>query len=184
MMTNIDPAEQTRRWLEHMVVGLNLCPFASGVINANSVHIEVCSAVATEDVLSAVLQQLDLLQRHDENMVATSLLVFSQGLQDFQAFWAIVEIAEELLQEVALDGVIQIASFHPQYLFEGEAVDDVSHYTNRSPFPMLHFIREAQLTRALADYPNADEIPQNNINRLQQLGLAGIEKILAKNAKP
>ncbi|WP_101758589.1 DUF1415 domain-containing protein [Oceanicoccus sp. KOV_DT_Chl] len=178
-----NPAQQTMDWLQGIVIGLNLCPFAAAVVNEQSLHIEVCAAQTHEEQLVAVLKQLDLLQQQDEDSIATSLLVFSQGLQDFDQYWGLVELAEEVLTEVGLDGVIQIASFHPDYCFEGVDADDVSHYTNRSPYPMLHFIREAQLSRALAGYPDPEKIPENNINRLRQLGKPALLQLLMQTAK-
>jgi hypothetical protein len=169
---------QTRLWLEKIVVGLDLCPFAAPVINEDRLRLEICDSSELEDMLSAVLRELDLLQQNDEHLIATSLLVFCNGLEEFDDFWSLVEIANELLQQVGLEGVIQIASFHPDYCFEGMAVDDASHYTNRSPFPMLHFIREEQLSRVLETYPNPEAIPENNIRRLQELGRQKILQLL------
>ena len=174
-----DPKQQTLDWLHRIVIGLNLCPFAAPVVNQQGLHIEVCSATAPEQQLAAVLQQLDLLQQQDEESIATSLLVFEKGLTDFDQYWAFVDVAEGIVEEVGLEGVVQIASFHPDYCFEGVDPDDVSHYTNRSPFPMLHFIREEQLTRALGSYPEPEKIPENNIQRLRELGKPALLKLLA-----
>ena len=129
---------RTRLWLEKIVVGLDLCPFAAPVINEDRLRLEICDSSELEDMLSAVLRELDLLQQNDEHLIATSLLVFRNGLEEFDDFWSLVEIANELLQQVGLEGVIQIASFHPDYCFEGVAVDDASHYTNRSPCYTLY----------------------------------------------
>ena len=172
-------AQQTRQWLETIVVGLNLCPFAGPVLKADGVHIDVCPAEQDRAIIAAVLEQLDQLQQTDESTIATSLLVFSNGLKDFDQYWSLVEVANELLQQVGLEGVIQIASFHPDYCFEGVPEEDVSHYTNRSPYPMLHFIREAQLSRALGNYPQPELIPDNNIRKLQALGKPALLKLLA-----
>ena len=171
---------RTRFWLYKIVVGLDLCPFASAVINDQRMRLEVTDSSTLEATLAAVLGELDLLQQLDESSIATSLLVFSHGFDDFDDFWSLVDIANELLQQVGLEGVIQIASFHPDYCFDGVPEDDVSHYTNRSPFPMLHFIREAQLSRVLENYPNPGEIPENNIRRLQELGKDEVLKLLTQ----
>ena len=168
--TSKPPTEATLHWLETIVVGLNLCPFAAPVLKHDQLRIEVCDDELEPLLLAAVLRELDFLQQTAESTISTSLLVFSHGLKDFDQYWALVEAANELLYEVGLEGVIQIASFHPDYCFEGVEPDDVSHYTNRSPYPMLHFIREDQLSRALATYPNPERIPEDNIRRLQQLG--------------
>ena len=178
-MTELSPLQATRQWLDDIVVGLNLCPFAAPVINNDGLHIEVSDAEQSEQQLAAVLQQLDKLQLADVSELETSLLVFSHGLSDFDQYWELVGIANDLLQQVGLEGIIQIASFHPLYQFDGVPDDDVSHYTNRSPYPMLHFIREEQLASALQNYPNPQQIPERNILRLRQLGKKALLKKLA-----
>lgn len=175
-----DPLLATRHWLDTMVVGLNLCPFAGQVLRDNSLRIEVCGADTEEALISAVLTELDVLQRAEEAQIATSLLVFSQNLWDFDQYLALLDLADELLVEVGLEGVIQIASFHPDYCFEGVPPHDPSHYSNRSPYPMLHFLREEQLQLALASYPNPEQIPENNISRLRELGTTAILALLAQ----
>jgi hypothetical protein len=172
--------QQTRNWVKDVVVGLNLCPFAAPVLKQNSLHIEICDSEQEEQLLEAVLQQLDFLQSRPEQQVATSLLVFSKALADFDDYLMILDAANELLLHVQLDGVIQIASFHPDYCFDGAGVDDVSNYTNRSPWPMLHFIREAQISRLLSQYPNPEQIPDHNIRCLQAMGLTEIKALLKR----
>jgi hypothetical protein len=183
-MTELSPLQATRQWLDDIVVGLNLCPFAAPVISNNGLYIEVSDADQSEQQLAAVLQQLDKLQQVDASDIETSLLIFSHGLSDFDQYWELVGIANDLLQQVGLEGIIQIASFHPYYQFEEVAEDDVSHYTNRSPYPMLHFIREEQLSRALQSYPDPQQIPQRNIRRLRQLGKKALLKKLAGCGMP
>ena len=166
----VAPKEATQRWLNDIVIGLNLCPFAAPVVSNGGVYIEVCDDEIIDDQLAAVLKHLDHLHSSDPDQVETSLLVFSSGLKGFQEFWDFVGFGEDILAEVGLNGVFQIASFHPDYLFEGVAEDDVSHFTNRSPYPMLHVIREERLSAALQRYPNPELIPEKNIKRLQELG--------------
>ena len=173
-----DPAELTRRWLTNVVVGLKLCPFAAPVLQRGGLHIEVCDDESVDQLITAVLLQLDKIQQSDESTIATSLLVFSRGLVDFEQYWEFVELANDLLEEVGLEGIIQIASFHPNYCFEGVAEDDISHYTNRSPYPMLHFLREDQLAKAVAAYPGVELIPDNNIRCLQALGKSALLKLI------
>jgi len=174
------PEAQTRHWLEQIVLGLNLCPFAGPVLKANTVYFSCCDSVTVDGIAAAILIELDRLQGSQEEDIATTLLIFSAALADFNAFWDAAALASELLEEAGLEGVIQIATFHPDYCFEGSAPDDVENYSNRSPYPMLHFIREAHLTRVLQDYPAAaEEIPENNITRLRQLGLAAVQQLVA-----
>jgi len=173
------PEAATRHWLEQIVLGLNLCPFAGPALKADTVHFSCCDSAAMEDIAAAILIELDRLQGSQESDIATTLLIFSAGLADFTEFWDAAGMATELLAEAGLEDVIQIATFHPDYCFEGSGPDDVENYSNRSPYPMLHFIREAQLTRLLQDYPSPEQIPENNIRRLRQLGLAGMRQLLA-----
>lgn len=181
-MTNNATAKQveqeTRHWLESIVVGLNLCPFAAPVLKQNTLHIEICDKTSEMDIYRTVLEQMDFLQTSDEDMAATSLLVFSHALENFDDYLEVVDIANDLLGQIGLEGHIQIASFHPQYCFAEVPEDDISHYTNRSPYPMLHFIREAQMARALKNYPNPETIPDNNIECLRQLGIEALQELL------
>lgn len=117
-----------------------------------------------------VLEELDLLQRSPEREIATTLLAFTAGLGDFDDFLDFLDLANELLIDAGLEGHIQLASFHPDYLFAGEAADAASHYSNRAPLPVIHLLREDMLERALADYPHPEAIPGNNIGRLNDIG--------------
>jgi hypothetical protein len=174
--------EHTRAWIEQFVVGLELCPFAAPVMQSDTLRMAVCSATDVEQLAAAMLDELDVLQRTPETELATSVLIFDRALTDFDDYLDFLALAETLLTESGLDGIVQIASFHPHYCFDGVAADDVSHYTNRSPYPMLHFLREATLTRALANYPDPEQIPQRNIDRLRALGRTAVEQRLERVA--
>jgi uncharacterized protein len=172
-------AAHTRRWIERFVVGLNLCPFAAPVLRAQQLDIVVCAETTMPEMANALLDQFDRLQNSAECEVATSVLVFSDALADFDEYLDFLALADELLYESGLEGVVQIASFHPQYQFDGTALHDVANFTNRSPYPMLHFIREAAVSRALENYASPEQIPQRNIERLHALGGAAIAELLA-----
>ena len=169
-------AGHTRRWLDEFVVGLNLCPFARPLLDDPALRIAVCDATAHEDLQRTFLTELDLLQSAPESAIATSLLVFSAALGDFEDYLRFLDQAQYLLESAGLDGLVQLASFHPDYLFEGEAPDAASHYSNRAPWPTIHFIREDMLSRVLGDYPDPDKIPARNIATLEGLGLEELEK--------
>lgn len=171
-------AELTRRWVEQFVIAENLCPFAAPALRGQSLRIAVSEADDLDTLAASVLEELDLLQATPERELVTSVLVFSNALSDFDSYLDFAELAQELLETAGLEGTLQIATFHPQYCFAGAAVDDVSNYTNRSPFPMLHFLREDALTRVLDSYPDAEAIPQRNIEHLRALGLAHIQQLL------
>lgn len=171
---------QTRLWLEKMVIGYHLCPFAAPVLANNTLLIHCCESQSDELMLAAVARELEALQSSHETEMATSLLVFSQGLKDFYRFLEFADLAQQLLEDLNLEGHLQIATFHPDYFFDGEPPDDASHFTNRSPYPTLHFIREAQLARALETYPHPEQIPARNIRKMNQLGVEHLKQLLAE----
>lgn len=177
----IDPAIQTRQWIDQLVVGLNLCPFASSVLQADTVQMTVCSLKRPHDLLNDVLEQLKLLTNTNEARLSTSFLIFNQALSDFDHYLAFADAANDLLVEVGLESEIQIATFHPDYCFDGVDADDVSHYSNRSPFPMLHFLRESQISKALENYPNPEKIPDDNIRRLRSMGKKAVLALSREN---
>lgn len=166
---------QTRRWLAEFVVGLNLCPFARPVLDRPSLRIAVCDASERPALRRAFLSELDRLQSTPESDLATSLLVFSRALQDFNDYLDFLAEAQDLLERAGLEGVVQLASFHPDYLFEGEAPGSASHYSNRSPWPTIHFIREDMLSRVLGDFPDPEAIPARNIAVLSELGVPELQ---------
>ena len=172
--------ELTQRWLETMVVGLNLCPFAKKVVDDKSLRLTVCDAQKDEAVLKAILMELDALHSSCENDIATGLLIFSRGLSGFDHYLMIVDQAQQLLEQIGLEGIFQIASFHPHYCFDGVDEDDLGNYTNRSPLPMLHFIREAHLERLLEHYPAPETIPENNVDTLKALGPETVRRLYVK----
>ena len=165
-----------RHWIETLVVGLNLCPFAGKEFINNRIRFFVSEA-RSEDILLRDLQaELELL--HRDPAVETTLLIHPDVLQSFSDYNQFLDDAEGLLKQLQLEGVIQIASFHPQYRFAGTRADDVENYTNRSPYPLLHLIREDSLERALAHYPHPENIPERNIRLLKQLGKEKMRALL------
>ena len=173
---NID--RHIRAWLDRFVVDLNLCPFARPVVASKALRIVVCSETDPQSIARALMAELDLLQQSAETEIATTLLVFQDALTDFNDYLGVIETAEALLQELGLSGVIQLASFHPDYLFAGEARGAVSHFTNRAPYPIIHFLREDMLSRALTQYDDPEQIPLRNIQTLESLGRDRIQQML------
>lgn len=168
--------EHTRAWLTSFVVGLDLCPFSAGLLNAAELRITVSDAVADDALRRAFLGELDLLVRSPEEKIATILLVFPNALADFEDYLDFFYEAQELVITAGLDGLVQLASFHPQYQFEGEALDSPANYSNRSPYPVLHLLRENMLTRVLEGFPEPENIPKRNIRTLKQLGLTEVQR--------
>ncbi len=164
----------TRQWVETMVVGLNLCPFAAPVVRDNSLRYAVTRAQESESLVAAFLAEVELILAADEKDISTTLFIVPAGLEDFYDYLDYLRLFEELLQEAGLEGVLQLASFHPGYLFAGVPEDDLSHWSNRSPWPAFHIIREAEMGRALTHYANPEQIPERNIQRLRELGRAGL----------
>lgn len=163
----------TREWLEKAVIGLNLCPFAKAVYLKNQVRFVVSSAPHLDGLLEDLDRELDFLAAADPEEVDTTLLIHPALLADFLDFNDFLQIAEAAVDEHQLEGVIQIASFHPQFQFADTATDDMQNYTNRAPYPTLHLLRETSIDKAVAAFPEAETIYQRNIATLEKLGSAG-----------
>lgn len=157
-----------RHWVETLVVGLNLCPFAKRELINNRVRFTVTEATSEQQLLETLQDELELL--NNDLSVETTLLIHPNILQDFYDYNEFLDYADGLLVQMELDGVYQIASFHPNYQFADTEAGDVENYSNRSPYPLLHLIREKSLERAIANHPNSDQIPQRNIELLKSLG--------------
>lgn len=169
---------QTRMWLERAVIGLNLCPFAKAVHVKQQIRWVVSDAPSTAALAQVLQHELALLRDADPAHIDTTLLIHPQVLQDFLDYNDFLDEADTIVQAMELDGVIQIASFHPQYQFAGTAADDVTNCTNRSPYPMLHLLREDSVARAVAATPDAAQIYEKNMATLERLGLAGWRALL------
>ena len=160
-----------------MVVGLNLCPFSSGVIAQNQVHYAICDATSDADLKKFYVKELERLLGADENDIATSLLMFIQGFEIFDDYLDLLDWFQELLEQADLIEHVQLASFHPRYQFEGVPADDLSQFTNRAPYPTIHLLRQAQLSRALAHVAEPEKIYIENIKTLNKLGRDQLEAL-------
>ena len=169
-------ADAVRRWVEDLVVGLNLCPFAGRELVRNRVRFVVTEATTEEQLLAALETELALL--NDDAAVETTLLIHPDVLQDFLDYNQFLDTAERLLVQTELEGVYQLASFHPDYQFAGTAADDAENYTNRSPYPLLHILRETSLARSIAAYPDVAQIPLRNIEQMKSLGRAKLQALI------
>ena len=172
-MTDQQVLEKTRHWLEKAVIGLNLCPFAKAVYVKNQVRLVVSKARHADDLLEELDRELDLLVATPADEIDTTLLIHPTLFDDFLDFNDFLEVAEGVVDEHGLEGVIQLASFHPQFQFDGTEPDDISNYTNRAPFAVLHLLREESVERAVEAFPQADAIFDVNIATLEKLGLPG-----------
>ena len=172
-MTDEQVLIQTKHWLEKAVIGLNLCPFAKAVYVKNQVRLVVSHARHADDLLEELDRELDLLVATPATEIDTTLLIHPTLFEDFLDFNDFLEVAEGVVDEHELEGVVQLASFHPQFQFDGTEPDDIGNYTNRAPFAMLHLLREESVERAVAAFPEAESIFEQNIATLEKLGPEG-----------
>lgn len=167
---------QTKYWLEHVVIGLNFCPFAKAVFEQEKIHFQLSDAQSLECCLEDLITEAERLDK--QAAIETTLLIYADSLQDFDDFLDAVAIANDLLDEQGYAGVYQLASFHPAYCFADSDEADPANYTNRSPYPMLHLIREQSLEQALVHYKNPENIPQANMRLARELGLEKLQNLL------
>ena len=175
---DIDPIADTQRWLERAVIGLNLCPFAKAVQAKGQVRWVLSDATTPEVLLEQLGEALLQLRDTPAEDTDTTLIVHPQVLADFLDYNDFLDSADALVESLGLDGVLQVASFHPHYQFAGSAPDDVENFTNRSPYPTLHLLREDSVSRAVAAFPDPEVIVERNVETLRQLGVEGWRKLL------
>jgi hypothetical protein len=169
--------EATRRWLERAVIGLNLCPFAKSVYVKEQVRYVVSHATTPEALLEELMNELQDLADTDPEKVDTTLLIHPQVLGDFLDFNDFLDVADAALEDMQLDGELQVASFHPDYQFADTDPNDITNYTNRAPYPILHLLREDSIARAVEAFPDAAEIFEKNIETMEKLGHEGWDKL-------
>jgi len=171
-------AEQTLNWIRSFIIEYNICPFAKGPVNKGTLRISVSETKKKAQALEDLMVEIHLLDEKPE--IETTLLVFADSFKDFFAYLDFVDLAEQLLLEQGYEGIYQLATFHPDYYFADTDPEDVSNYSNRSPYPMVHLLREDSLEKAIASYGDTEFIPEKNIATLHKLGLEKIKKIVAK----
>jgi hypothetical protein len=170
LQASTDIINTSKSWIEKIVIGLSFCPFAAQPFKSNSIHYEV----VTESNLNVVLGEFSKIcnQLIEDETIETSLIILPEHFDDFEQYLDMIDLCEQLLIMENLEGVFQVASFHPQYLFAGSDENDASNYTNRSPFPMIHILREDSLTTAIDKHVDVNSIPENNIKNARNLGIA------------
>ena len=169
----------TVRWVEKAVIGLDLCPFARGVHTGGRIRYAVTAATTAEELVEVLVEELDLLAAEADGADAfeTTLLIHPRVLGDFLDYNDFLDVADAAVEQLGLAGEVQVASFHPRYQFAGTAPDDIDNFTNRSPYPTLHLLRESSIERAVAAYPDTDRIFEKNIETLRRLGRAGWDQL-------
>jgi len=169
--------DKTKLWLEEIVIGLNFCPFAKKEFVNETIRYHASRYGMLEQALEDISHECRYLIEHDE--VETTLVIFTTGFRDFDKYLDLVDYANELIIALGYEGDIQLASFHPDYVFDGEDEQSPSHFTNRSPFPTIHLIREASMEKVLGTYKNPELIPENNIELAHEKGAAFFKQFLA-----
>ncbi|ALK96657.1 DUF1415 domain-containing protein [Massilia sp. WG5] len=167
----------TRRWLERAVIGLNLCPFAKAVYVKEQVRYVVSPARTPEELLETLMNELQDLADTDPEKIDTTLLIHPFVLNDFLDFNEFLDVADAAVEDMSLDGELQVASFHPDYQFADTDPNDISNYTNRAPYPILQLLREESIDRAVEAFPEAEAIFEKNIETMEQLGHEGWDKL-------
>lgn len=159
----------TRQWFEQVVLGLNLCPFAHQPSRQNTIRFKVCEHIDEEKLTECVIDEISLLEQTDINQCETTLIIIPNLLADFYDYQFFLDEANRLLKRHQWQGVFQLASFHPNYCFAGSDSEDSSNLTNRSPYPIIHILREDSLTQAVEKFPDTENIPQENIEKMEKL---------------
>lgn len=178
MIASEEVVAETRHWLQRIVIGLGLCPFAAAPFSAGRIAYAVCESGDDEAVYQAFVKTLEGLLLASVEEQETALLIVPRGLASFDDYLDVLEMLEQAIEHGGFAGMVQVASFHPGYRFDGAPADDPANYSNRSPYPMFHLIREAGLAAALAAYPDPEQIPERNVARLRELGVEGIQTLL------
>lgn len=173
-------AADIRNWVDKAVIGLNLCPFAKAVQIKGQVRYAVSDAVDEEGVLADLEDELMLISEADPQAIDTTLLILPQALHDFYEFNDFGELSDRLLKRMRLVGDLQVATFHPAFQFDGTDPEDIGNYTNRSPYPILHILREDSIDRAVESFPEAEAIYEKNIETMEKLGIDGWRKLMGE----
>jgi uncharacterized protein len=174
--------EATRQWLTQAVIGLNLCPFAKAVHVKEQIRYVVSQATTPEALLEQLMNELTHLHEADPEQVETTLLIHPYVLTDFLDYNDFLGVADAAVEALALDGELQVASFHPDYQFAGTEPDDIENFSNRSPYPTLHLLRESSIDAAVAAFPDAGDIYETNMTTLRQLGHTGWQALWVKQS--
>ena len=176
--------QDMRRWLERAVIGLNLCPFAKAVHVKQQIHYVVSAATTPKDVLEDIVRELQELNLADPEVRSTTLIMAPHCLNDFLEFNDFLADADDALFALELDGILQIASFHPDFQFAGTSKTDITNATNRAPYPTLHLLREDEVDKAVSAFPEAESIFEKNIDTLEALGIDGWKALSVGRSQP
>lgn len=174
----------TTAWLENMVIGLNLCPFAKAIHVKKQIRFAVSMAVDCNSLLADIRRELTLLVAANPEEIESTLIIHPAVLGDFLEYNDFLAVCDSELEEMELDGIVQVASFHPAYQFAGTKADDVTNFTNRSPYPTLHLLRESSVSRVVAQFPNVEGIYKANVATMRKVGKTQLERMMVDWLKP
>ncbi|GAM73926.1 hypothetical protein JCM19241_5122 [Vibrio ishigakensis] len=169
--------QETLQWLKEVVIGLNLCPFAAKPFKKDQIRIAVSEGKSEEEVLETLLQEMLLLDNEPADVLETTLVVIPNFLQDFTDYNFFLDWVEALIKQQGYEGIYQVATFHPDYCFNGCEPEDVENLTNRSPYPVIHLIREESISKVLKHFPDPDSIPDTNIETVSKLTQDELQKL-------
>ena len=178
---NIDEQHEvlaTKDWLDEIIIGLNICPFAKKEFVNNTIHYHLSKTEQVKTALHEFIEQCRYLQSHEE--LETTLIIYGDGFRGFERYLDLVDFANDLLIDSGFEGIFQIASMHPEYCFDGDDYDDAGNFTNRSPYPILHIIRETSMSRVLSVYNEPEKIPENNIKLAHKKGANFFQQALTR----
>ncbi|AAZ26691.1 DUF1415 domain-containing protein [Colwellia psychrerythraea] len=170
--------DATKQWLDEIIIGLNFCPFAKKEFVNNTICYFKSEAEQVKPALQTVIEQCHYLQKHEE--IETTLIIFAEGFRRFDRYLDLVDYANDSLIDSGFEGIFQLATMHPEYCFADDDFDDASNFTNRSPYPMLHIIREASMARVLAVYKDPEKIPEQNMALAEQKGSNYFQDVLKR----
>lgn len=179
-MDNQKYIDKVQKWVESFIIELNICPFARKVSVQKRIRYAVQPSEDLDEVMKAFLNELQLLKRLPSQDTDTTLFIVPNALDDFEDFLSFVDVSEGFLTELGYDGVFQIATFHPKYQFAGTKTTDAENFTNRAPYPILHILREESMENALENYPNPEEIPNRNIQLMNEMGIEKLKALLGE----
>ena len=173
----IPEIEKTKLWLEHVIVGFNFCPFAKKELVNNTIHYQLSEATNIDNAVHELIEAFNYLENNED--IETTLVIYNKGFDDFYTYLDLLDEANYQLEKAGYQGTFQLASFHPDYCFEGEHFEDAANFTNRSPLPTIHIIRESSLERVLNTYKNPEDIPVNNMELARAKGNQFFANLLA-----
>ncbi len=177
MILTEEAIAHTQRWIKSVVIDCNFCPFAARVYTNQTIHYTVSELQAAKDVLPLIQALFELLE--EDPKTETAFLILPESFRDFDDYLSLVKKADRLLVKAGYEGIYQVASFHPDYCFQDADEDDPANYTNRSPYPMLHFLREESVEKALKFFPHPETIPEKNVDFARSKGLPYMQMLLS-----